>query len=800
MKFCRYLLAAALCLLCFGAESYRQPPQVVAELFATPRLVTPGGPLNVPPNLSPDRQSLVIYENLPLTTLAEMAEPVEHLAGLDVKTGRDRSGRSGYTGLSIARIANGKTIPIRLPERSRAGAPLWSPDGQRLAFLCYRPAATELWIADADTGDARPATTERVNATLATDFAWTPDGGSLVALFVPAGRGASPAPPAVPPAPKVLVSSGRPEPQRNWRYLLSGPHEAALFVHYTKAQLARLDVASKKLTPIGRAGMILDFSLGPDGRQLLVTRIVEPLSYTVPYQSFAREIEVWDMDGTVLGKAGHAPVASSSLMFETRRGPRDPAWMPDSSGVLYLERDEKAAAALGRNQVTPDHIKLLRAPYTGTAEVLFTAPKHVTQVQFLPRSRDLLVHETDGRARRARLYLVNLVNGKKPPLVLSDRSTEEVYNQPGRPLTLRTPAGHRELVASDDGRWIYFEGPGHSAEGQRPFLDRVDVRTGARERLFRSELSPLEEVAAVLDTEGRRLLTLRQTAKEPPNYYYRETSGAAPRALTRYRDPAPALTAAERRVINFRRPDGVELTGKLTLPAGYKSGTRLPTILWVYPNDFRSAAAAQQNTYNENQFVVPRGLSPEILVTQGYALLAPNLPVVGTNDKYVSEVVMGAKAAVDKLVEMGVTDPRRVGVGGHSYGAFTTGNLLAHSRLFRAGVAGDGAYNRTLTPFNFQREDRVFWEAREAYLQMSPFLYADRIEAPLLLYHGMSDTNVGTNPIQSERMYQALSGLGKTVQLVMYPFEDHSPAAQESVFDLWTRIIEWFDQYVKNAA
>jgi dipeptidyl aminopeptidase/acylaminoacyl peptidase len=346
---------------------------------------------------------------------------------------------------------------------------------------------------------------------------------------------------------------------------------------------------------------------------------------------------------------------------------------------------------------------------------------------------------------------------------------------------------------------------GASPEGDRPFLDRLDLRTLQTQRLFRAADPWYESVVAVLDPAGTRILTTRESPSEPPNYVVREL-GRRPtaRALTAFADPAPQLRAVRKELVTHRRADGVQLSGTLYLPADHQPGTRLPLILWVYPAEFGTADAAGQVRGSPNRFTRIAGASHLFLLTQGYAVLDnPSLPVVGgdsANDSYVPQVVAGARAWIEKMVEVGVSDGRRVGVGGHSYGAFTTANLLAHSDLFRTGIARSGAYNRTLTPFGFQNEDRTYWQARDVYLAMSPFNQADRINEPILLMHGEADDNMGTFPIQSDRMFAALKGLGARAELVTYPHEAHGYAARETILDCVARMIDWFDRYVKPEA
>jgi dipeptidyl aminopeptidase/acylaminoacyl peptidase len=429
----------------------------------------------------------------------------------------------------------------------------------------------------------------------------------------------------------------------------------------------------------------------------------------------------------------------------------------------------------------------LGAQLNGRADMAWTAG-----------GKALMLHDGYAPRRRERLWWIDPKSPEKHTTLYA-RSTEGVYDAPGRPLT-RSANHARPLWTSKDGRAIYFAGEGFRSDGQRPFLDRVELASGKHSRVFESAGDVLEQPVALLSDDGKRFVTLRQSNTQAPNYYARTAGQKSGRQVSDYRDPAPALTASHREQFKFKRPDGVELNAEVVLPADWKQGQRLPTVFWVYPNDYRSAAAASQNRRSPNRFPSHSPLNSEVLVTQGYAVVYPDIAVVGSNDKYVDEIGVSARAAVDEAVRRGWCDRDRIGVGGHSYGAFSSANLLAHTDLFKAGIASDGAYNRTLTPFTFQAEERTLWQAPDVYLKMSPFLSADHIDRPLLLLHNLDDTNVGTNPIQSERMFDALNGLGKTVTLVEYPYEDHGPAARESVLDYWARVIEWYDRYVKSGA
>ncbi len=551
--------------------------------------------------------------------------------------------------------------------------------------------------------------------------------------------------------------------------------------------------------------MIRSAALSPDERLMVVERITDPPPVGFPFYLFPEVVEIWNPQGEVAATLGDIPLNERSAISSLARlGPRRWTWSPDGRALWFFSWQDRPgvdplAAIKDTTLAQPGTDRLMRwdAPFQGEPAMVLASELQFRDMTFTMDGGALVLLEGYEPRRIERCgWLDPARPGRRG--VLFTRSTEGVYDDPGEPLG-RSLRHQWVLWATPNGKSVYFAGQGFGPDGQRPFLDRWELPSGRSTRLFESPATHLEAVQVLLSADGRRFVTLRQSKREVPNYYMRRRGEKAGRRLSDFTDPAPALTASQRLQFKFTRPDSVQLNAEAVLPADWRPGERLPTIFWVYPTDYRSAAAASQNRRAPNRFPSQSPLNPEVLVTQGYAVVYPDLAVVGTNDRYVSELEKSARAALDECARRGFTDPERVGVGGHSYGAFSTANLLAHTDLFKAGVASDGAYNRTLTPFTFQAEERTLWEARQTYLDMSPFLYADRIHEPLLLLHNLDDTNVGTHPMQSERMYEALNGLGRTVTLVEYPYEDHSPAARESVLDYWARVIEWFDRYVKRA-
>jgi dipeptidyl aminopeptidase/acylaminoacyl peptidase len=785
------------------AQTYRMPPKVVADILTAPRVP------RVAPSVSADGARMLLADQPSLIPIATLAEPVEKLAGLEILPVL-RTNRAGLKaasgGFSIVSIASGARVRAQLPGGARVGNLQWSPLSDRIACAVFASGGSELWIVDAAAGSARRLDGVALNTVLRGAFQWAPDGKSLFCAVVPGDLPALGDPNRVPSGPQVRVGAGRPTPQRTARDVLRSSDDQARFAWYTRSRLVRVPADGGAAQPVGGAGLINDWSVAPDGQHLLVSHFTEPVPVGFPFMLFPHVIEVWNADGSRAATVGEAPLNDRSAVSSVAElGPRSVGWAPDGQSLWYFSWQDtpgadplKAIRDTSLAQPGTDRLMRLDAPFTGEASVVATSDQQFQGSAWSADRRTLLVYDAYSPRRRLRAWWIDPSQKSPTRHVLFSRSTEGVYDDPGRPLA-KPGIPDAPLWTSPDGKAIYLSGDGFRADGQRPFLDRVELATGKKTRIYESDADHLEPVLVLLAADGKRFITLRQSNREAPNYFARKAGEKLGKKLSDYTDPAPALTASQRIQFKFMRPDSVWLNAEAVLPADWKPGTKLPTIFWVYPNDYRSAAAASQNRRSPNRFPSQSTLNPEVLVTQGYAVVYPDIAVVGTNDAYVKEIGMSAKAAIDECARRGFCDPDRVGVGGHSYGAFSTANLLAHTDLFRAGTSSDGAYNRTLTPFTFQAEERTLWEARDTYLQMSPFLYADKIRAPLLLLHNLDDTNVGTNPIQSQRMFEAMNGLGKTVSLIEYPYEDHGPTGRETVLDYWARLIEWFDKYVKNA-
>ena len=784
------LLAAALAL---PAElTYQKPPQEILDV------------LNAPPppaiSVNPSRDYAILMQPLRYPPIAEVAQPMLRLAGLriDIRTNGPHLPFSS-TAYTIKRLADASDIRVAAPPDAKLGAPVWSPDGKQFAFTNTTANAIELWIGTTATGRTRRGAGVLLNAVMGSPIVWLADSRTLILRAIPEGRGEPPADAAAPTGPHVQESSGRAGPVVTYEDMLSTPRDEDLFDYYATAQLVYLDTSTGKIELAGKPDIFETAEPSPDGRHLLVSRVHRPYSYLHPVSLFPQMVEVCDRAGERLYQLADLPLADRIPVQGVRTGPRAYQWRPDEpASLVWVE----AMDGGNPKEKVPhrDRILTLAAPFQSQPREVFETVERFTGLEALATGGKALVTDYDRNKRWARTIEIGWNTPNQEGRVIFSRNVQDRYHDPGRPVMSRLPNGRQAILQHGDD--IYLTAEGASPSGDHPFLDRYNLVTQKSERLFQSGKGSYETVVAVLDDNGARLLTRREGPAEFPNYYIRTGESLTP--LTKTADPTPQVRGIRKQIVSYQREDGVSLSFTLYLPPNNKDGTRLPTLLWAYPLEYNDADTAGQVSGSTDRFTQFTGAGLHLLfLLHGYAVLDnAAMPVIGdpetVNNTYVQQIVMDAKAAIDKAVEMGVTDRDRVGVGGHSYGAFMTANLLAHSDLFHAGVAESGAYNRTLTPFGFQTERRALWEAQDIYLRMSPFMLADKIKTPILLIHGEADNNTGTFPIQSERMYQAIRGNGGTVRLVMLPLESHGYGGRESIEHVLWEELNWFDKYLKK--
>ena len=776
--------------------AYQTPASDIVSIIDAPP--TPAA------SLAPGRRfvALVHYESHP--PVSQLARPYLALAGLridPVLVGRQRTRR--MTGLSVIALPGGQPRRIELPEDSSVSVPIWAPDGRRFAFTLDQPDGIAVWIADAQAATAAEVPRLRVRDVLGGDPAavgstvrWARDGATLLAL----GSPAAPAPPGPEPVePYAEETSGKRTQMATFTDLLRTDADADVFEALATTVPLRVDPDSGVAAELGPPGMYYHLSESPDGAHLLVYQLQRPFSFRVPFPYFARRIDVRTADGQLTRVIADLPVSDEVPRHGVPTGPRMVSWEESVPASLVWTEALDGGDPMAKVEHR-DEIFRLPAPFDTTPQASVLVAERCLGWYDMAAAGQLLIaeHDRDRRWITTRLTDLAVPEGSR---VIFDHSADEAYLDPGTPMMTVHPDGTRTVL--QDGHQIYLRGQGASPEGDRPFLDRLDLSNLTSHRLWRSPADAFEQALGFAGDDRGSILIWHESRTEPPNLAVIRLDDGDRTQLTWFPDPHPQLTGMDKRLMSYDRGDGVQLTGWLHLPPGYDE-TRdgaLPTVVWAYPLDYGDAATAGQVRGTTERFTRLTATDPIWFVLRGYAVLqGATMPVIGDpetmNDTYVEQITAAAAAHIRALTDQGIADPRRIAVGGHSYGAFMTANLLAHSDLFAAGIARSGAYNRSLTPFGFQTERRNFWEASAVYDRVSPFRYADKISAPLLLIHGERDANSGTFPIQSERLFQAIQGTGGTARLVILPYENHGYVARESVLHMLAEQFSWLERWL----
>lgn len=794
----KYLLSSA-SILCAGLmaaplhaeeSGYRLPPKEIADIV----LRAPAPSVSV----SPAGDTLLLLERESLPPVAELAKPMERLAGmrLDAAT-NDNFNPRNYVGLSLKDIATGDVRPVKLPDNADIADAQWSPDGDYVAFTHTRADGMSLYVLDVKSGKAKEVLKDGINP-IFQEPRWLPD-GRLMVFTIPEDRGAKPTEPLTPSGPAIQNAEGGEEAQtRTYQDLLKTPYDEDLFRWLTTSQPMVMSPNGRGKTLIGEPRIYTGASPSPDGDYLLMDWIEEPFSYQVPYYRFPSVTAVWTMDGKPVATIAEQPLADNLPVQGVVTGRRSVGWHPtEDATLLWAEALDGGDPRVETD--TRDKLMALSAPFDGEAEELHVFEDRYSGFIGIESDDDIIAYDYDRDTREVRTALLD-VTGPNDARVIEVRDYQDAYNDPGEPITVLTDAGF-SVAHVEDGD-LFLSGNGATPEGARPFLRRFDLGSFDTEELWRNTGEEYEYVIDLAAEDGSAFVTYYESPTNPGNYRLHE--GGEVSSLTDFPDPHPELTGISRELITYERDDGVQLSATLYLPPDYEEGEKLPVVVWAYPREFNSAATAGQVRDSKYRFTRIGGYSHLFFLTQGYAVMdRAAMPVVGpdpetVNDTFIKQIVASAQAAVDETVRRGFGDGERVGVGGHSYGAFMTAHLLAQSDIFKAGIARSGAYNRTLTPFGFQAERRIFWDTPETYYKLSPFMAANKIKEPMLLIHGMKDNNSGTFPQQSERMFAAIKGTGGTARLVMLPHESHGYRGRESVLHTLAEMVDWFDTYVKG--
>ncbi|WP_299602037.1 prolyl oligopeptidase family serine peptidase [uncultured Aquimarina sp.] len=741
-------------------------------------------------------------------TIAELSEKEMRLAGLRINPKTNISSRANYSNNIKLKRIDGEPIQVSgLPKNLRLSNLSWSPDYTKVAFTHTTLDGVELWLVDIKTNKATKLTDATLNANMGSPFRWFKDNSALLVKFLSKNKKALiNVDEAIPTGPTISVSEGTKAQNRTYQDLLKNPNDEYNFEQLATSEIFKVNLDGTK-TSWSTIGMIRNFSFSPDGNYVMVTQIEKPFSYLVPYYRFPQKTTIYKSSGEPFKIINEVPIdeVRPKGFMATRMGKRSMSWRADKPATLVwaeaLDKGDPEVKVAFRDEVFEQD-----APFEGKPKSILKTINRYSGIQWSNDKNIAFAYDYWWNTRNTKTYVFDPNKPSVKPQIIHDRNYQDRYNDPGNFVTSRNKFG-RSVIDITKGN-VYLMGDGFSKEGQFPFIDKLNLKSNDTERVYKSTYTDkVENIYFATNLDKGDFLVGIESPSEYPNFYIRNINSKDKlKQITNFANPFAALQGVHKEVIKYKRDDGLELSGTLYLPLGYDKTKKekLPMILWAYPEEFKDKKSASQSTSNPNEFTYPFWGSMIYWVTRGYVVLDDaSFPIVGEgdeepNDSFRKQLVANAKAAIDAVDDLGLIDRNRVAVGGHSYGAFMTANLLSHSNLFAAGIARSGAYNRTLTPFGFQSEERSYWEAPEVYYTMSPFMHADKMKTPLLLIHGKADNNSGTYPLQSERYFNALKGLGATARLIMLPKESHGYRAKESILHLLWEQDQWLEKYVKN--
>jgi dipeptidyl aminopeptidase/acylaminoacyl peptidase len=784
---------------------YQEPPRAMIDLVDA----RPTPQVELSPGSGPDGRWLLIEAISGLPSIADLAQPELRLAGLRFNPKTNGPSRGRYvTALNLKELPDGVEKKVAgLPADAKIRFVGWAPDARHVFFISTSDAATDvglsLWIVDVASAQLRRIPNLRLNGIFGRPCEWLGDSRNLICKSIPTAKVPTPVRNEVPTGPVVQENLGRATPAPTFEDLLKSPEDEAIFDYYATSQVVVVGLDGK-IVPVGKAGVIEKASASPDGHYALLDVRHHPYSYVLPFEMFPETISVVDLKSGNIKQLADKPLEDTvpNIHDAVPTGPREFEWRSDAPATIsWVEAGDGGDPRV--EAPVRDRLLALDAPFDGSPRKLAELPLRFGSVRW--GNGQVAIVEEERWKDRKRIMLAVSPDAQAKEVKLFEGSFEDHYHDPGRPFQVMNDAGKPVVRMTADGSGIFLRSEGASAEGDQPFVTLMSLSNGETKRLWQSAAPFFEYPVSVVDAAAPTILIERESQDVNPNYYLKNLAKNSLEQVTKFPNPYGNTALPKKQVLKYKRADGVELSANLYLPPGYKKENGpLPTLMEAYPTEYKTKAAAGQISGSPYEFPFLYWGSPVPFATQGYAVLEnATIPIVGEgqaepNDTYVDQLVASAKAAIDEGARLGVVDRNRVAVMGHSYGAFMTANLLAHSDLFKAGIARSGAYNRTLTPFGFQNEDRTYWQAPEVYYKMSPFSYADKIKTPILLIHGEADNNTGTFPMQSERLFSAIKGQGGTVRFVLLPLEAHGYAARESVLHMLWEMNNWLNTYVKN--
>ncbi len=779
---------------------YQKPPKEILDLVD----------VSLAPSVRVDSkgENLVFLYRDSYKTISELSEKEMRLAGLRINPKTNISSRANYfNNIKVKKTLDKETKQvIGLPENARITNFNWSPDQSKVGFTNTTTNGVELWILNVSEAKAIKITDATVNVNMRNPFKWFRDNSALLVKFIPSTR--KPlidTQKAVPTGPTITISDGKKAQNRTYQDLLKNPNDEYNFEQLAISEIKKvsLDGKAENWAPVA---MYSSFSFSPDGKYVIATEIQKPFSYIIPYRRFPQVTKLYKNSGKIVRTVNKVPLTEvlPKGFMATRTGKRSMTWRSDQPATLVwaeaLDKGDPEVEVEYRDEVFQ-----LEAPFAGSPKSILKVINRFGGIQWT-NDQMAVAYDYWWNTRNTKTYAFQPSKPDQKPNIIHDRNYQDKYSDPGDPVTIKNKYGYS--VIDIDNNNMYMIGDGYTKEGQFPFIDKFSLKSNTSSRVYQSKYTDkVENIHTAFDLKKGEFLVRIESPSEYPNYYIRNINKENKlNQITSFKNPFASIQNVHKEVIKYKRDDGLELSGTLYLPVGYDKTKKekMPMILWAYPREFKDKNSASQSTSNPNKFTYPYWGSMLYWVTKGYVVLdGASFPIVGEgkeepNDSFRKQLVANGKAAIDAVDALGYIDRDRVAVGGHSYGAFMTANLLSHSNLFAAGIARSGAYNRTLTPFGFQSEERSYWEAPEVYYDMSPFMHSDKMKTPLLLIHGQADNNSGTYPLQSERYFNALKGLGATTRLIMLPKESHGYRAKESILHLLWEQDQWLEKYVKN--
>jgi len=779
------------------AISYQTPPKEIADLLlAKP---TPGV------SIDGKAEWILFSERNSYPSVEELAMPEYRIAGLRLNPNNYSPSRQNYiNNFSLKNIKSNQTTQVTgLPSPLYAGNISWNPAETKIAFTNTTQKGVDLYIIDIATKKAVKTNKSFLNVVLGSGLTWLND-NTIIYRAVTKPASAAPTKPLMPKGPTIQQNLGKAAPSATYQDLIKSPFDEQLFEFFATSQLVKNTGGVE--TPIGKPAIYGTVSLSPDKNYLMTETIKKPFSYLVSAYGFPSTVSITDLTGKTIKVVAELPSSEGtpSGYDNTQNVARSFDWRDDEPATLIWAKPLDSGL-IKKNVPFHDAVYALSAPFTGNEKELFKTQTRYRGIQWGDANLALIMEGLRSKQTN-KVSRYNPATGAVEELYT--RNQTDAYGNPGTPVTTRNKYGRQVIKMVDNGTKLLMNNPiGSSEKGDLPFLAKFDLASKKNEIIWRSAEGTFEYVTDVINPDKLVLLTRKESQKMVPNYFIKNlVLRIADQPITDFANPYPSLDGITKEKMSYKRADGVDLTGDLYLPKGYdkaKDGP-LPTLIWAYPREFNSAADAAQIRGSKDKFTAISWGSPIYWVTRGYAILDnAEMPIVAKdgkkpNDTFIEQLKLNAEAAINKLSDLGVGDKKRMAVGGHSYGAFMTANLLAHTDLFAAGIARSGAYNRTLTPFGFQNEERTYWQVPQLYYEMSPFSYADKIKTPLLLIHGDSDDNPGTFPINSERLFNAIKGAGGTTRFVFLPYEAHGYRGKENILHTLWEEDQWLEKYVKG--